>query len=1118
MRSHPQMSKMYMVIQQPERLTDAPYLAQQEWMDYDWSCRVNGDVTGEIIGEITVDTGGAAIDLLDGMTVLIGSERYGDWDRGVVRLRTDQTVGPGTTTLYIATSSDLRGRVFDGDYIVVLDEFRTWQRFGQIDADGAGNITWYKDHDIEWDDLGADDAARRLASMPPCPVMGPHAVKFVDPTVGDGHSAQFYFDWSNSYAMAPGEAITTWTSSGEINHTGGTWNSAAETPGWQEVDFISGLRGFRVTLAVDDGNGNATTLPYRRGIRYVFTLRRPGQTQEYDPPNSEPITEFSVDPIQGSFDSGYWKTTVTVYGEQASKYIIQPEALVILFTDSYYMANSPYFDPYQLINVNVGSIYDRENILLIGRVDGSSINVDSETGTTTFDILSPGAEVSMYHDYPIPIQDNTDATDWINTPSLTPDRALWHYLCWHTTLPHTADLYLPGDTHPLWAMDFLEGTIYDVADSFLSSRILGRMLGDKYGRVHCEYIAQYQPYGSTPTLFVLDDGDWADTLDVKQSMRSKAKSVDAGGLIHVPGVETPVPKLSRAPGQFDKYRGTESASNYLAINTQWELNMIAGRYLEGLNYVYDVNINFAGFWSYLDIAPQRAIYIHKELDRDTIDGRFLPQTVTFTYDPAAGYISTSAETVQEMNDGVPGVTIPIPEELPDLEPPVIGLSAAPVFPSDFTAPAVLGCLPGEACAGDAIAVGRNFHSIPYTTDWISSPPSWSYTANATTHVSVLNLMYRSGVNANRLFTGAWSAAQNEWTGADPIIQEYTPLPLGSGAWVDKITALQIATELGHDSDYYGVMISDMISGLREDQEQWGWAVGICYYNGGGGYSDRYALYFCAHTRDAWSTLYSCTEIMTSSYGGSLIHQQQNTQFEIAQDLHTGYLFVAIAEYQPPITNIMYLTLYRSATNGASWIEAHQDTTWDFWSSGRVGTYHSITSVFIPYGHSWSSGGTVFWSGCVSMWDTDFVPNRQYPGRVYKSTANGASPVRLDSDGSAVADNDPVTAPTKIIGPYNGAGYLFSISVVESMRTSFGWDPSIFKWTSGSGWSTWGSVAKDPGTTAIVAGYVRQTSPDVTTVQVPTAIGWMVDPYETTAGGDDDKGNLAVYGSIIPVET
>nr|NIV28055.1 hypothetical protein [Anaerolineae bacterium] len=209
MRSHPQTSQLFMCLQQ------AQYQDGGVWTGYIWSARINGVHADDPTAALTVDGGGAAVDLLDGMTVLVGSS-YGEWDKGTFRVRGDQSVGPATTSLNIGLSAEVRGWVSDDDYLVVLDEFRFWQRYGRIEMSGE-DILWYKDYDIEWSDLGANDAARRLAMMPPVPNMYCCGVKFVE--IGS-NSAQFYFDWQYSYATAPGEAITDWVSEGETDHGG----------------------------------------------------------------------------------------------------------------------------------------------------------------------------------------------------------------------------------------------------------------------------------------------------------------------------------------------------------------------------------------------------------------------------------------------------------------------------------------------------------------------------------------------------------------------------------------------------------------------------------------------------------------------------------------------------------------------------------------------------------------------------------------------------------------------------------------------------------------------------------------------------------------------------------
>lgn len=666
-RSHPQSSDVYLIVQQPQRYTDAEYVSWQEWVDFDYSCQVDGNPLGDPIATITVNGGSANVTLLDGMTVLIGST-LGEWDKAVVRLRGDQNVGPGTTTLDIATSSDIRGVVKDNDWIVVLDEFRLWQRYGRIVVDG-GNVTWYKDYDILWDDIGAADVTRRLASLPPVPIMGPHAVKFLDPPEVN---SQFWFDWQDSYAVAPGQATTSWDSWGEQDFAGNQWNSNAETPGWQDFLGISGLRGFRVRLEVDDGNGNAVTLPYRRGIRYVFTLRRPGQSQPGDPANAEPLTSFRLNsPVSGSFAQGYWRVSITVFEDEASKYTIMPGALIILFTDDWYVADDPYLEPRGLRNISVGPIFDRENILFVGRVAAGSIKVDPETQDLTFDAVSPGEEAASYENYPIVIEYDDDADDWIETPGLTVDMAVRHYIAWHTTMSLIADVYQTGDTHTILAQDFLQGAIYSTLNTFLWDRLFARLLGDRFGRFFCEIDVQMQTYGSVGTLWLLENTDWLDALAVRHYETDRCKAAECGGIIYAGGDDI-VPRLSRAPGTFDKYRGTLKSSNALAITDQDEVNDISGRLLQYRNLEWEVDLNLAGHWRYCDIAPQRAINVDGgaaiSTERGDITGRLIIRDVSMEY-LERGCIFTSIRTESEETDGTPGVTIVIPEELPDIPPP-----------------------------------------------------------------------------------------------------------------------------------------------------------------------------------------------------------------------------------------------------------------------------------------------------------------------------------------------------------------------------------------------------------------------------------------------------------------
>ena len=713
MRSAPQASDMSMIIQQPQYYTEGPYLADREWLGHVWSCRIAAPPVDDPIGEISVNNGAAAVDLEDGMSIFIGST-LGGWDRTILRLRTDQTVDAATATLLVATSSDLRGRIFVGDYVVVLDEFRLWQRYGRVTVAGQV-VSWYKDHDIEWDDIGASDAERRLAAMPPCPIMGPHAVKFVAaPEV----NSQFYFDWADSYATAPGETITDWVSEGEQDFAGNEWTSVLETPGWQDTLGISGMRGFRTTLRVWDGNGNAINAPYRRGHRYVFTMRRPGDTQPGDPPYAEPITQFRLNNLNGSFEQGYWKASVTVYGDTASKYTIIPGTLVILFTDDWYTVDSPYMAPTGMRKASVGPIYDRENLLMVGWIGNASVTQDPETGDTTFEIMSAPETASRFEGYPIPIGDDNVTTDWIRAPDLTVDRAAWHYVCWHSTLAHVADYYWSGDTHELKGMDYNDGPFYNVLSSFYQNRLFAKPICDKYGRVIIEVDAQMQAYGSLETLWTLDAGDWADKLTIAKYEVDRVKAAECGGIAYDLGNITPY--LSRSPGFFNKYHGTLRASNALAITDQDYLNTLSGRLLNAANYEWDVTVPLAGQWRWLDIVPQTAVYFDDmEYERDVLSGRGIIRDISVQHFPEAGCIFNTISVELEMPSDPAGVTIPIPDELPTRTRPKPKLPVSPGLPP----------LPGWPEEDDGRRIIATDAGVFVCNDILNTSPHW-YAANA----------------------------------------------------------------------------------------------------------------------------------------------------------------------------------------------------------------------------------------------------------------------------------------------------------------------------------------------------------------------------------------------------
>lgn len=652
LRSTPHSSRLYLIVQQPQTWNGL------SWDGYVWSGRVNAAPgTTDPITELSVLSNGAA-SLLDGMTVLISAVRPGDQDRGIFRLHGDQNIGAGNEVIYLAVTSELRA-IQTGDYVVVLNEFRLWPRFPKVSASGT-TITFYKDfgyfrtlaaEGLLWSQLGGSNTLRARASMPPVAVLGPHAVKFVEP----GGTASFDFDFSSSYSLAPTLSVNTWLSFGEDGGAG--WTDTVANPSPKTYSNISGMSGYRVTLEIDDGGSAPVWM--RRGVRYVFTMRRPGQRQPGDPINAEPITDFECGDITGDWDSGKWRTSIRIFGYMASTRFISPGSLVIIFADDDYSLHTGYIGP-SGTDGSVGPIPDRENIVFCGYVADGSIVEDAETGQVTFDVISTAEQANNRENYPVPIEDSSTPDEWYKTPSLTVGRAVWHYLAWHTTLPLIADLIgLNNLTFPIRAQEWTQGNILSsTIDSFLQDRRFAHIACDRYGRFFCEVDGQIT--GTSPVLFVLQDADWIGQIDIREQNQFPVSFVEGGGVYW--NGSTATPYLSNAPGVFTRYTGRGIKATSLAVTSQNDLNTVIGRFLAAQNNPYPrATLRMAGNWRVGDIVPQEVVVCSFDTQRRQIaDARFLLRAVSYSYDKEIGALFTTFDLEYETT-GIAGVTVTVPE-------------------------------------------------------------------------------------------------------------------------------------------------------------------------------------------------------------------------------------------------------------------------------------------------------------------------------------------------------------------------------------------------------------------------------------------------------------------------
>jgi len=834
LRSTPHQTKLYLIVQQPEIYdSDAG-----TWSGYVWSGTVSA-APGTTNDEISVNSANGTT-LLDGMTVLIDSATTGGRNRGIFTVHGDQTIGAGAETLYIYNSGEL-GSVVNGDKIVALDEFRYIPRYPKVTESG-GALTWYKSWGYFRDSLAADgytwaQLANSEAVYPPTPVMGPHRVAFIDPDVG---SVDVDFDWSNSYTLSPGGTLE---------------NPAAET-----YSNLSGLAGYRTTLSVLSDKADPI-IEFRRGVRYVFTLRRPDQYQSGTDPTPEahytPITDFEVNSVSGDFATGSWSTSVRIFGSAAADYTIQPGALVILFAEDWYAGTKE----------SLGPISGTENIVFVGHIADGAVVQDSETGDVTFDVISLAEQASRRENYPVPITNDDTPTEWTDAQDLTISRAAWWFTVWHSNLAQVTDVYADiqingaSDTREIAGQDFLAGDLFRASlDNFLQARVVGRVLMDRYERAAFVIDRQVQTAGGASTLFDLTAGDWIGQVQLREVYEVPANIVEAGGVNYNAGTITPY--LSIAPGNVSGYIGTNQASNNLAVTGQAQLNTISGDlYAYANNKWPELVLQMAGNWRFGDLWPQEYIDVDLTLERYTLTNEdFLVRGVAFDYDPAQGTMFTTYRAEYE-TDGPDGVTVPI---LSELEPTTGNTETPPEKPPGFNGTAVV-------ATNDDVWI---------TTNLLDSSPNWTRAASGLNGIDALALVENPNV-PGEYWAGGSSGLYytTDLTGGTAWTQILSGADIASIATINfvEVTGIGFCAQLpdyavvvGRDNSSNVWVIDNKSNGASTDTADWrGRGIGTDSMDG------PQSLAVSQHT-DAGGTEPRCVLIGVQQFGFLFIEDTQDT--------------------------------------------------------------------------------------------------------------------------------------------------------------------------------------------------------------------------------------------------
>jgi hypothetical protein len=597
-------SKLYMAIHDPAIVFTARINQPAGFDTYDSVAELTWNRHG---GDTDVGDYG---DVLPDQTLWIGSAPRG-YDIGVVRMRgdlgSDHDMAATATKLYISETSNVE---FANDqYLTVVDDFDLWARLPRATA-----AEEFADYNVDYVD--------EHSVTGPVPILGPDAVVWLQG--GTGHVK---FDASDSWA-ADGEAIasTDWTC------VGASFDD--DTIPAPTITFTSAGT-YRVSCAIMS-NGVTFT-----AYRYVFV---------YDA-NHLPVVQFEMDDCTGDYDDGSWFAKVILKGE-AARTTVRDRARCIIFSR----------DWYEGVEGSLGPVEDRENILMVGRIDGESIAVDPDQGEVSFEINGPQWWLDQITNVAAGQVDSQFATDgaaklspWMKFADMTVDKIIFDLARWRSTASRCMDIYPSKCSFQIPKAPTSVTTLWDqFCDT--TGMILYSTCCDRYGRMFNQLDAQLQFVGDRvapllPTVIDLEKGDWQEDVEIERWTVYEKCAVELSAQEYKDGVLTAYG--ARSPGTaIARYGKIERISNVITGGLA-NCELMAGYMAGWMNNEYpSVGWKLNQNNKFIDIAPLQ--YVENTLlaaDNERgiawTDARFIPRQVSHEYDSDSGLLTTRIVTEKE---------------------------------------------------------------------------------------------------------------------------------------------------------------------------------------------------------------------------------------------------------------------------------------------------------------------------------------------------------------------------------------------------------------------------------------------------------------------------------------
>jgi len=642
LETRPQRTKLWLSIYRPNTVL---------------ACRVNDASIVKGARTITYDnvSEGSYLNVESGMVLYIGTSA-GNTDKGRIRVRSITN-----TVITIAENSHIQWE--DNLYLTIVNFYEITAIYPRIIQDPADltDVIFYKDYDIVYTNQNTI-----LGSFVN---MGTHYAGFVDPATGE--EDVYYSASGTHYVGVSGTTLSYhwWFQGGDPT------GSHIHTPGYITYD----TPGHYTTRLIVSGSNSAADSSYR----HISIYNKPGEG------SNVPILSWQLNQLTGNRENGGYTAQITIR-EDIPEETIQDGSLVVIFAEDWYGTTK------QSIG---GNALNRSSIVFAGYIIDGTILYDWQEKSVDFEVGSPTEIMKDIEGFSVSVESKGTPATWFQLKDMNVEKALYHYLRWHSTVLKTSDFEFSDEDFRIQYFDSNRESLFSAINTLMEGTLIGNIVADRQGKIWAEIdtsaINSPTSYKETSKL-ELNNNRWMGQPIIEEQQTAIVSYLEMGG-IHYEGPPTQVSQalMAQAPGSAPNYRGRVERHQGLALSSQEQLNALTGNVFTHKNARYPLSsYNLSGNYRNYDIAPQILIPVTIETEdtprRITFSNKlFTIEEMEFEYS-SENEILLSSIGITEITDGDPASTLIIPAIPPIGGSGGGGFSIPPLIFPPFPAPANLG--------------------------------------------------------------------------------------------------------------------------------------------------------------------------------------------------------------------------------------------------------------------------------------------------------------------------------------------------------------------------------------------------------------------------------------------